>query len=112
MVEVLGRRVAAVQSGLVGNHTEPASHSVEVVGQTEAIQLDRARVGAQDAAEAPKRGRLPGSVLAQQHEELALLHLEVDAVDRDDISKALAESVDPDHWLDGRDETVSFRSFE
>src|SRR5438132_5196043 len=111
VVQIFGRGVAAVQSRLVGNHPETAARTVEVFGETQTVELDRAGVGAQDAAQAAQGRGLAGSVLPEQYEQLALLHLQVHAVDRDDISKALAKAVDPDHWLDGRDGAVGFRSF-
>jgi len=35
--------------------------------------------------------------LTQQHEQLATFHLQVDAIDRANVAKALAESLDPNH---------------
>src|SRR5438034_4101512 len=100
MVKVLGRGVAAVQARLVGHHAEPRANLVQLFGQTEAVQRDVARVRTQDSAEAAQRRRLARAVLAEQHEDLALLDIEVHAVDGANVSKALAQALDPDHLSD------------
>jgi hypothetical protein len=42
----------------------------------------------------PDRGGLPGAVRAEEAEALARKHLEVEAVDRDDVFVSLAEGAD------------------
>ncbi len=100
MVEVLGRGVAAVEPRLVRHHAESGTNLVQRFGQAEAIKRDGARVRAEDSAEAAQRRRLARAVLAEQHENLALVDGEVHAVDGADVGKALAQALDPDHLGD------------
>jgi hypothetical protein len=52
---------------------------VEGIG---AVQLDAARLGAEQAREPAEQGRLAGAVGTEQAEDLVLAQLEVDAPDR------------------------------
>ena len=71
VIQVLGSRVSPVQSRLVGHDPKPRAHLVQLLGQAQAVELDQARVGPQDSAEAAQRGRLARAVLTEQHEQLA-----------------------------------------
>ena len=66
-------------------------------GQPKAVQLDDSSVGAQDAAQTAESGRLAGPVLAEQDQDLALGHLEVDIRHRMGGAEALEEARDADH---------------
>ena len=100
MVEVFGRGVASIQARLVGHHAKPRANLVQLFGQAQAVERDGARVRTQDPAEAAQRRRLPGTVLAKQHEDLAPLDVQVHAVDGAHVGKALAQAFDPDHLGD------------
>src|SRR5439155_17396390 len=74
VVEVLGRSVAPIEPRLVRYDAEASADGVQAIGYAQAVELDQARVGAEDAAEAAQRGRLAGAVLAEQDQDLAALH--------------------------------------
>jgi hypothetical protein len=97
VVEVLVGGVPAVQPSLIRDDAEASADAVEVVRNPQAVQVDDASVGSQDAAEAAQCRRLAGAVLAKEDEDLAALDVEVDAGDRDDVAKALAQPLDPDY---------------
>ena len=98
MVEVLDRGVAAVEPRLVGHHPKTRTDLIQFLRHAQAVQLDEAGVGPEDSTQAPKRRRLAGAVLPQQDEDLTALDVEVHAIDGVDVTKALAEALDPDQW--------------
>src|SRR5437879_4927133 len=98
VIEVFDRGVTAVKPSLVRHHPEARPHLVQLLGQAQAVQLDEARIGPEDAAQAPERRRLAGAVLSEQHQDLPALDTQVHAVDGMDVTKALAEALDLDQW--------------
>ena len=66
------------------------------VRDVEAAQLDAPFVRSFEARDQPQRRRLAGAGRSEQREELARLHLEVDAVDGDDVAVGLAHAEKPD----------------
>ena len=98
VVEVLDRGIAAVQPRLVGHHAEPGANLVELFRQRKAVELDQAGVRPQDSAETSQGRGLARAVLAEQHQDLPALDVNVHAVDGAYITKALAKALDPDHW--------------
>ena len=62
-------------------------------GDIAAAQLDAAGVGTFEAGDEPQQRRLARPRRAEQREELAFAHLEVDAVSRDDVPVALADAL-------------------
>jgi hypothetical protein len=56
-----------------------------------AADLDLARVGALEAGDQPQRRRLAAAAWAEQGADRALGDVEVEAVDRDDVSERLAQ---------------------
>ena len=61
--------------------------------------VTRAAGGPENARDHPDGGRLPRAVGAEQAEELAAGHVQVDAVDRGELAVALGELVQPDHVI-------------
>src|SRR5712692_5444426 len=98
VVQVFDRRVAAVQPSLVGNDPEPRANLVQLLGQTQAVELDDACIRSQDPAQAAQGRGLASAVLTEQDEHLSALDVQVRTVDGAYVAKALAEAFDPDHW--------------
>src|SRR5207247_7940202 len=97
VVEVLGRSVAPIEPRLVRYDAEASADGVQAIGYAQAVELDQARVGAEDAAKAAQRGRLAGAVLAEQDQDLAALHVQVHARHGAHVGEALMQALDPDH---------------
>ena len=97
MVEVLDRRVPSVEAGLVAHHAEPWPDGIQALWNAQSVELDDPGVWMKNPAEAAERGGFTGAVLAKEHEDLALLHLEVDAPHGVDVAEALVQTLDPDH---------------
>jgi hypothetical protein len=57
----------------------PGPPVVGHTGDVLAVELDRARVGLVDAGDGVQHRRLAGTVGAEDHDELAPLHIEIDA---------------------------------
>ena len=108
MIQVLRRRVAAVQPCLVGHDSQARADLVQAVGQPEPVELDQTRVGMQDPAKTAQRRGLAGAILAEHDQHLAALDMQVDAVHGADVAKALAETIDADH----RSEQTALDLFE
>jgi hypothetical protein len=53
----------------------------------------------QEAEGDPHRRRLPGTVGAQEAEDFARADLEVDAIERLDLTESFAKPLDPEHVL-------------
>jgi hypothetical protein len=76
-------------------------------GDVLALELDQAGRGLLEATDHPQRGGLPTARRAEQAEELAVLDLEVDVVDRQRIAIALDDINEPD--FDGHVRSHSWR---
>src|SRR5581483_12492497 len=66
-----------------------------------AVEQDPAAAGPQQPGDGPQHGRLAGAVRADQGHDLALLHLERDALERGDVAVVGVEIVDSQHAADG-----------
>ena len=63
----------------------------------DAADVDRAARRPENAGDHAQRRRLPGAVGAEEAEQLALRHFEVDAVDRGEAAVPLGEVCELDH---------------
>src|SRR4051794_24722378 len=62
------------------------------VGDVDASQADTPRVDLEEARDAIHERRLAGAVVADEPEDLALLQLQIDVVDRGDATEALDDA--------------------
>src|SRR5690606_18701804 len=69
-----------------------------VPGDVDAVEDDLAFVGREDARDHVEQGRLPGAVGADDRDDLALLHGEVDTSDGLDATEGLLEILDLEEW--------------
>jgi hypothetical protein len=90
VVQVLRRGVAAVQPCLVGHHAKPRADVVEPVGKPQPVELDQARIGVENPAQAAQRRGLSRAILSKQDEDLAALDVQVDAIDGAHVVETLA----------------------
>src|SRR5262249_2703818 len=74
-----------------------AAHLHRVVHDVEAGHAGDAAGGRQVGGEDAHDGRLAGAVVAEQADDLVLLDLEADVVDRHDGAEELAQVLDVDH---------------
>src|SRR5262249_47477666 len=65
-------------------------------GDVLAAELDAPGVGLLEAGDHPQRGRLARPRRAQQREELAALHLQIELLDGDDVAVELADTDEAD----------------
>ncbi len=96
-IEILHGGVAAVEAGLVRDHAKARSYRVQVVGQTQAVEIDEACIRPQDPAQTAQRRRLARPVLPEEHEQLAAFDMKVDAIDGANVGKRLTKALDQDH---------------
>ena len=66
------------------------------VRDVDPVEQDAPARRALEAGDHPQRRRLPAAGRAEQREELARRHVEVDAVDRDVVAELLAQLLEPD----------------
>src|SRR4029077_4948486 len=87
----------SVKPRLVGHDAEPRAHLIQLLGQSQAVELDHPRVGPQDPTETAESRRFARAVLAEQDEQLTAFNLYVDAVDGANVAEAFAKALDADH---------------
>jgi hypothetical protein len=94
--KVLPAREVAVDGGELACQTDARAHPVRFVGDVEAQHSRRAGVGAENRRQHSDGSGLAGPVRPEQAEHGRGWHLEVDAVEGDDVSEALLQAFDPD----------------
>ena len=96
--QVLGRREVLVDRRVLAGDADQLADAVRLAGHVDAEDLRVARVDRQQRREHPQHRRLAGAVRAEDAEDLALAHLEVDAVDGAQVAEGLHQAA----CLDGR----------
>jgi hypothetical protein len=90
------RRRFSRPGGELAGETDASAHPLRFAGHVETEHGRRAGVGAENRRQHPHGGGLAGAVRTEQAEHGRGGHLEVDAVECDDVSEALLQAFDPD----------------
>jgi hypothetical protein len=90
-VEVLEAREVLVDRGVLPRQADPRAQRGRLLHHVEPRDAGAAGVGDEQRGEDPHRGRLARPVGAEQAEHRALLHLQVDPVEGDDVAVGLRE---------------------
>src|SRR5262249_61925372 len=111
-IEVLVDREIVVERKLLGHVAELLPDVLRTQLADLACQSHLARAGRQQATEHLDRGGLARTVGAEQSEDLAVAHLEIDALDRDEVAECLAQAARADrHRITDRLATVAVRKW-
>src|SRR5260221_6100 len=101
--DVLAHRHRVEQRRTLEQHPELDADAVELALATAdhllALDFDRARVGLHQADDVLEEDALPGPARPQHHHRLALLDVEVQAVEHLLTPQLLLQPADPDHCL-------------
>src|SRR5262249_52017105 len=109
-IEVLLDREVVVERELLGHVAELLPDVLRTQLTDLARQSHLARARRQQAAEHLDRGGLARPVGAEQSVDLAVAHLEIDALDRDEVAECLAQAARADgHRITGPLATVAMR---
>ncbi len=86
------------QAELLEHHPDAERHRVARRGdrRSPSVDLDRPRIGRQEAVDELHQRRLAGSILPEQGEHFARRDVEVDVVIGDEIAKAPGQALEPD----------------
>ncbi len=95
-LEVLAHGEILEQRELLGHVSDAPAQCLGLLGNPQAQHLDLALAGREQAAQHADRGRLAGTVRAEETVDLRLRHVQVDLVHRDQAAEALGQAAGMD----------------
>lgn len=98
-LEVLARSQAVVEPGVLREHSSPSANRVALGRRVEPEHLSGAAVWSKDAVEESNRGRLAGSIGAEQCQHLTSQHAEIEFVERNSVAERAREAAGPDRQV-------------
>src|SRR5439155_313815 len=94
--EVVPGRLTLVEAGLLGEDPDGGADLRVIAAQLESRDLRGARSWRDERAEEPQGRRLAGAVRSQEAEDLAFMHLEINAVDGGEGAEPLGQFLGAD----------------
>ena len=95
--QILDRRQVGVEVRLLGHVADPAPVGHRIHGHRPAVERHRSRARLQQADDGVDRGALARSVRPQVAENLAAAHLEIHAIEREEGTVSLCQSMGFEH---------------